>query len=193
MIDLDSMNVGRTFWLTGLPCSGKTTTAIAFAKGLAERGIPVEILDGDELRRRIGGGLGFSQEDRMENVRRAVYLSALLNKHGVTTIVSLISPYAEMRKYARSELSRFVEVYIECALEECERRDVKGLYALARQGKITSFTGISDVYESPVSPELTLRTDRCSVQENVDKLLELFDQLPSAKRNGTESTPSSPK
>lgn len=175
MTQYQATEAGRTFWLTGLPCSGKTTTALAFAEALSKRGIAVEILDGDELRRRIGGGLGFSQEDRMENVRRAVYLSGLLNKHGVTTIVSLISPYTEMRDYARSELSQFTEVYIECALDECERRDVKGMYALARQGKIASFTGVSDVYEPPVSPELTLRTDQCSVQENVSKLLELFD------------------
>ncbi|CAM4313101.1 adenylyl-sulfate kinase [Saccharibacillus endophyticus] len=193
MTNFDATKAGRTFWLTGLPCSGKTTTAIAFAETLAERGVAVEVLDGDELRRRIGGGLGFSQEDRMENVRRAVYLSGLLNKHGVTTIVSLISPYAEMRNYARSELSRFVEVYIECPLEECERRDVKGMYALARQGKITSFTGVSDVYEVPVSPELILRTDQDSVHENVAKLLESFDQDQFTAHLHTESTLSSPK
>lgn len=193
MTNFDATKAGRTFWLTGLPCSGKTTTAIAFAEALAEHGVAVEVLDGDELRRRIGGGLGFSQEDRMENVRRAVYLSGLLNKHGVTTIVSLISPYAEMRNYARSELSRFVEVYIECPLEECERRDVKGMYALARQGKITSFTGVSDVYEVPVSPELILRTDQDSVHENVAKLLESFDQDQFTAHIHTESTLSSPK
>jgi len=193
MTNFDATKAGRTFWLTGLPCSGKTTTAIAFAETLAERGVAVEVLDGDELRRRIGGGLGFSQEDRMENVRRAVYLSRLLNKHGVTTIVSLISPYAEMRNYARSELSRFVEVYIECPLEECERRDVKGMYALARQGKITSFTGVSDVYEVPVSPELILRTDQDSVHENAAKLLESFDQDQFTAHIHTESTLSSPK
>jgi len=193
MTHFDATKTGRTFWLTGLPCSGKTTTAIAFAEALAEHGVAVEVLDGDELRRRIGGGLGFSQEDRMENVRRAVYLSGLLNKHGVTTIVSLISPYAEMRNYARSELSRFVEVYIECPLEECERRDVKGMYALARQGKITSFTGVSDVYEVPVSPELILRTDQDSVHENVAKLLESFDQDQFTAHIHTESTLSSPK
>lgn len=187
MTDFKVTEIGRTLWLTGLPCSGKTTTAVALAEALAERGVAAEILDGDELRRRIGGGLGFSQEDRMENVRRAVYLSGLLNKHGVTTIVSLISPYAEMRDYARAELSRFVEVYIECALEECERRDIKGMYALARQGKITSFTGVSDVYEPPVSPELRLRTDRCSLQENVSKLLELFDQNEFKERIHTKS------
>lgn len=193
MTDFDATKAGRTFWLTGLPCSGKTTTAIAFADALAERGTAVEILDGDELRRRIGGGLGFSQEDRMENVRRAVYLSGLLNKHGVTTIVSLISPYAEMRNYARSELSRFVEVYIECPLEECERRDVKGMYALARQGKITSFTGVSDVYEAPASPALTLRTDQDSVHENIAKLLGVFDQDPFTAHIHTESILSLPK
>ncbi|MDO3409554.1 adenylyl-sulfate kinase [Saccharibacillus sp. CPCC 101409] len=163
----------RTLWLTGLPSSGKTTTAIALVKALKAAGVPAENLDGDELRRQIGGGLGFSREDRMENVRRAVYVSGLLNKHGVTAVVSLISPYAEMRDYARSMLPGFTEIYIDCPLEECERRDVKGLYALARRGEIHSFTGISDVYEPPEVPELTLDTQRASVEENVAAVLGL--------------------
>jgi len=168
-------SIGRTVWLTGLPCSGKTTTAIALQNELSARGIAAQVLDGDELRRQIGNELGFSREDRFENVRRAVYVSGLLNKHGVTTIVSLISPYISMRDYARSQLPHFVEVHIDCSLQECERRDVKGMYAKARLGEITSFTGVSDVYEIPPSPDLTLHTDQYSLQENTVRLLKALD------------------
>ena len=164
----------RTLWLTGLPCSGKTTTALALAEAMMERRIPVEVLDGDELRRQIGGGLGFSREDRMENVRRAVYVAGLLNKHGVTALVSMISPYAQMRDYARSMLPGFAEIYVECPLEECERRDVKGMYAKARRGEIAAFTGVSDLYEPPLSPQLTIRTDRASLEANVNRLMHIF-------------------
>ncbi|CAM3291209.1 MULTISPECIES: adenylyl-sulfate kinase [Saccharibacillus] len=174
-LSMTSSEAARTIWLTGLPSSGKTTTALALAEALRSRNVPVEVLDGDELRRQIGGGLGFSREDRMENVRRAVYVAGLLGKHGVTAIVSLISPYAEMRQYARSTLPLFTEVYVDCPLAECERRDVKGLYALARRGAIAAFTGVSDPYEPPASPELTLRTDLHTLEQNVERLLALFD------------------
>ncbi|MDF2937130.1 MAG: cysC [Paenibacillaceae bacterium] len=163
---------GWTIWMTGLPSSGKTTTALALAEKLAELGYAVECLDGDELRRHIGSGLGFSREDRLENVRRAVYVCSLLNRHGVNAVVSMISPYAEMRAYARGQLSRFMEVHIDCALSECERRDVKGLYAKARRGEIPLFTGVSDVYEPPEHPELILHTDHSGVEDNIRQLLE---------------------
>ncbi len=162
---------GQTIWLTGLPSSGKTTTAIALANALKEKGVLVECLDGDELRREVGRELGFSREDRMENIRRAVYISKLLNRNGVITIVSMISPYLEMREYARSELEQFIEVYVNCPLEECIRRDVKGLYAKASKGEIALFTGISDVYEPPTKPEITIQTHKSNINDNVNMIM----------------------
>ncbi|MFC6551990.1 adenylyl-sulfate kinase [Cohnella cellulosilytica] len=166
--------MGRTttIWLTGLPCSGKTTTALALTTALRERGVKVECLDGDELRRKIGRELGFGREDRLENIRRAVYVSKLLNRNGVTTVVSMIAPFAEMREYARAELDSYVEVYVHCPLEECVRRDVKGLYAKAIKGEITAFTGISDVYEPPTHPEITIHTHINPVESNVRHILD---------------------
>jgi adenylylsulfate kinase len=143
------------------------------AEALRSKGTAVEWLDGDELRKRLGSGLGFSRADRFENIARAVYLADMLNRHGVTVIASLISPYREMRQYARQALPGFVEVYVDCPLEECERRDVKGLYAKARRGEIASFTGISDPYESPEFPELVLKTAELTVSECVEALLGL--------------------
>lgn len=164
--------VGTAIWLTGLPSSGKTTTAVALTAALQERGVMVECLDGDELRRQVGRELGFSKEDRMENIRRAVYISKLLNRNGITTILSMIAPYREMRDYARAELKPYVEVYVHCPLEECVRRDVKGLYAKARKGEIAAFTGISDVYEEPMHPEITIHTNINSVESNVRQIMD---------------------
>lgn len=163
---------GWTIWMTGLPGAGKTTTAAALVETLAAEGYAVEGLDGDELRQHIGKGLGFSREDRMENIRRAVYLCSLLNRNGVNTVVSMVSPYAAMREYARAGLPNFMEVYVSCPLSECERRDPKGLYAKARRGEIPLFTGISDVYEPPEQPELTIFTDGADVEDNIRLLLE---------------------
>lgn len=160
-----------SIWLTGLPSSGKTTTALALASALRENGNKVECLDGDELRRKLGRELGFSREDRLENIRRAVYTSKLLNRHGVTTVISMIAPYVEMRGFARAELQSYIEVYVHCPLEQCIRRDVKGLYAKAIKGEIAAFTGISDVYEPPVNPEITVHTHLNSVEENVNQIL----------------------
>lgn len=165
-----------TLWLTGYSGAGKTTLATATATALRNLGYKVECLDGDELRAAIGKGLGFSREDRMENIRRIIYISRLLARNGVIPIVSVISPYREMRGLARRELTPFVEVFVDCPLEECERRDVKGLYARARQGEIPMFTGISDVYEPPEFPEVTLYTKRDSVEDSVQSLLEYLKE-----------------
>ena len=163
---------GLTVWLTGLSGAGKSTLASLLTDRLQEQGQPVEWLDGDELRRTLGRGLGFSREDRFENIRRAVYIAAMLNRHGVITVVSVISPYAGMRSYARQELPGFVEVYVDCPLPVCESRDVKGLYAKARSGEIPAFTGISDPYEAPASPELTLRTAEHTPEECIEELVD---------------------
>jgi len=168
---LSGLGMTTTIWLTGLPSSGKTTTAFALATALRENGVKVECLDGDELRQKIGRELGFSREDRMENIRRAVYISKLLNRNGVTTIISMIAPYTEMRDYARAELESYVEVFVHCPLEECVRRDVKGLYAKAIKGEIAAFTGISDIYEPPIHPEMTIHTHTNDVELNVRHIL----------------------
>ncbi|MFC3748960.1 adenylyl-sulfate kinase [Paenibacillus sp. GCM10012306] len=167
----ENKNTGFTVWLTGLSGAGKSTIASGLTAALAELGRPVEWLDGDDLRQHVCKGLGFSREDRFENIRRAAYLAGLLNRHGVITIVSVISPYREMREYARQTLSGFAEIYVDCPLQVCEERDVKGLYAKARRGDIPLFTGITDPYEVPEHPELTLHTAEQSPEESVATLL----------------------
>jgi adenylylsulfate kinase len=161
---------GAVLWFTGLSGAGKTTTARELAKQLKQIGCRVEMLDGDELRETICKGLGFTREDRMENIRRIAYLGKLLSKHGVIVLVSAITPYREMREHARREIENYVEIYVECPLEECERRDVKGLYAKARRQEIQRFTGISDPYETPVQPEITINTATHSLEENISTI-----------------------
>lgn len=153
------MKQGTTIWLTGLPCSGKTTLAQRVAPCLRQQSLPVEVLDGDELRQSLSADLDFSPGDRREHARRVIFVSRLLSRNGINVIVPLISPYRETRQLARRELPRFVEVYVKCPLEECIRRDVKGLYARALRGEIAQFTGVSDPYEPPGSPELVVETD----------------------------------
>ncbi|WJH34347.1 adenylyl-sulfate kinase [Paenibacillus sp. CC-CFT747] len=172
---------GLVLWFTGLSGAGKTTTAKALQEALRASGNKVELLDGDELRNTISKGLGFSREDRLDNIRRIVYLSRLLSRNGVTVLVSAITPYREMRQMAREELPGYVEIYVDCPLAECERRDVKGLYAKARRAEIPSFTGIGDSYESPEQPDLILRTDRDPVESNVSLVL---DYMEARRRQG---------
>jgi len=162
---------GTVLWFTGLSGAGKTTTAAYVRDRLLERGRHVELLDGDELRTTICKGLGFSREDRLENAKRIVYVANLLSRHGIDVLVSAISPYREMRAHARERLPGFIEVYVQCALEECERRDVKGLYAKARRGEIPSFTGISDPYEEPAAPDITIDTSTCTLEQNCRTIL----------------------
>lgn len=162
---------GIVLWFTGLSGSGKSTTAKKLADQLTAKGKKVELLDGDELREAICKGLGFSREDRFENIRRITYISKLLYRNGVIVIVSAITPYTEMRKYAKSQITRFVEIYVNCPLEECERRDVKGLYAKARRNEIANFTGISDPYEHPQNPDITIHTAKSTPDENTDMIL----------------------
>jgi adenylylsulfate kinase len=162
---------GAVLWFTGLSGSGKTTTAKQVAAKLAEAGKRVELLDGDELRETICRGLGFSKEDRFENIKRIAYVAKLLSKHGVIVLVSAITPYREMRSYARREIPGFVEIFVNCPLEECERRDVKGLYARARRNEISKFTGISDPYELPEQAEITIDTQNSGLEANCDKIV----------------------
>ena len=163
---------GFVIWLTGLPSSGKTTLAMALDSSLKERGLPVEVLDGDELRQSLSADLGFSARDRQEHARRVIYLSKILTRNGIVVIVPLISPYRKTRRLARCQLKHFVEVFVKCPLEECIRRDPKGLYAKAFRGEISAMTGVSDPYEEPDSPEVTVETNVLSIDQCVQRILE---------------------
>jgi adenylyl-sulfate kinase len=168
---------GFVVWLTGLPASGKSTIAQGVEKELRGRGLKVEDFDGDEVRRNLSKGLGFSKEDRDTHNKRIIYVCRLLTRNGVNAIVSLISPYRSTRAYAREQLPKFVEVYLKCSLEECIRRDPKGLYKKALAGEITNMTGIQDPYEEPLSPEVTLDTENDSTHENIGKVMQKLQNL----------------
>jgi len=162
---------GFVLWFTGLSGSGKSTLADRVYQHLAQQGYPVERLDGDTLRG-IFPGTGFDRQSRNEHIMRVGVMASLLEKHGVIVIASFISPYRETREFVRSQCRSFIEVYVNASLEECERRDIKGLYARARAGEIRQFTGIDDPYEAPQSPELVIHTDRQSVEESLGKILQ---------------------
>lgn len=172
-----AMRQGFVVWFTGLPSAGKSTLARLLERELVQRGWPVEVLDGDEVRLRLTKGLGFSREDRDENIRRISFVAGLLAKHGVAAITAAISPYRVAREEARREVGRFVEIYVKCALDTCVQRDVKGLYRRALAGEISTFTGISDPYEEPVAPELTVETDREGAPESVGRILARLEGL----------------
>jgi adenylyl-sulfate kinase len=148
-----------TLWFTGLPCAGKSTLARLVAEEFQSRGIEVELLDGDDLRTNICKGLGFSKDDRAENIRRVGYLCRMLNKHRVCAIAALISPYRSIRDEVRVSLDDFIGVYVKASSETCMARDVKGMYKKAIAGEIRNFTGVDDPYEPPSAPELIIDTD----------------------------------
>jgi adenylylsulfate kinase len=162
---------GVTVWFTGLSGAGKTTISRAVEKELKSYSYNVEILDGDVVRQNLTKGLGFSKEDRDENIRRVGFVAGLLTRNQVIVLVSAISPYQEIRQEVRERIGNFVEVYVNAPLEVCEQRDVKGLYKKARAGEIKNFTGIDDPYEPPLNPEVECRTDLESLEESVDKVL----------------------
>lgn len=166
------MNEGFTVWFTGLSGSGKTTLVKALEEKLRENGIKhVQRLDGDVVREDLTHDLGFSKQDRDENIRRITFVAKLLSKNGVATLVSAISPYREARAKARKRCQNFVEVYVKCSLEKLIERDVKGLYKKALKGEIKNFTGIDDPYESPTNPEIVVETDVETVEESISKIL----------------------
>lgn len=165
------LTVGPVLWFTGLSCSGKTTTAKQVAATLHAQGYLVEMLDGDELRETLCKGLGFSKAERMENIKRIAYVAKLLSRNGIIVVVSAITPYQEMRDNVRSNVPGFVEIYVDCPLELCERRDVKGLYAKARRGELAHFTGISDPYEPPLHPEIIINTAASTLEQNCNTVL----------------------
>ena len=166
---------GLMIWFTGLSGSGKSTIAIALERELHRRGILCRILDGDNIRSGINNNLGFTETDRVENIRRIAEVSRLFVDTGIVTLAAFISPNNDIREMAARIIGKddFVEVYVSTPLEECERRDVKGLYAKARRGEIKNFTGISAPFEAPLHPSLTLDTSVLSVEESVNELLTL--------------------
>ena len=167
---------GMMLWLTGLSGSGKSTIAIALERELHKQGILCRILDGDNIRSGINNNLGFSEEDRVENIRRIAEIGKLFVDTGIITIAAFISPNNELRQMASRIIGpdRFLEVYVSTPLEECEKRDVKGLYAKARRGEIKNFTGISAPFEVPENPAISLDTSKMSLKESVETLLELL-------------------
>jgi adenylylsulfate kinase len=158
-------------WLTGLSGAGKSTIAYAAAAELAQQGVRIEILDGDLLRQGLSRDLGFSKADRDEHVARVGFVANVLSRFGAVVFVALVSPYAQARNQVRRNTPRFLEVYVDAPLRICEQRDVKGLYRLARQGELQAFTGVSDPYEPPASPDVVCRTDQESVTKSVERVL----------------------
>ena len=168
---------GAVIWFTGLSGSGKTTIAHLVEEKLVDAGVPVEILDGDVVRENLSKGLGFSKEDRDINIRRIAFVAHLLQRNGVFVITAAISPYRSIREEARAMIKDFVEVFADAPIEVCEQRDVKGLYAKARAGEIKGFTGVDDPYEPPAGPEVTCHTDKESVEESAQKVIDRLVEL----------------
>jgi adenylyl-sulfate kinase len=167
---------GFVVWFTGLSGAGKSTLASHLAPILRERGLNVEVLDGDEVRTNLSKGLGFSKEDRDTNILRIGYVARLLSRNGVAVITAAISPYAEIRNQVRDTIENFIEVHVDCSIEELTRRDVKGLYEKALRGEIQNFTGISDPYEAPEHPEVRVDSETQSEQESLASILTYLEQ-----------------
>lgn len=158
-------------WFTGLPKSGKSTLADRIYKLLISKGIKAERLDGDVVRKNLSSDLGFSREDRDRNIARVAFVAKLLERNGIVVIASFVSPYRHQRAMVRKQVNNFIEVFVNTPLEVCERRDKNGLYRQAREGKIPMFTGISDPYEAPENPEIELKTENKSIEENINELI----------------------
>jgi adenylylsulfate kinase len=171
---------GATLWMTGLSASGKSTIAVALEKVLLARGKHAYRLDGDNIRFGLNRNLGFSAEDRAENIRRIGEVAKLFSDAGIITLTSFISPYRRdrglVRKLHEDVKLPFLEVYVDCPIDEAEKRDPKGLYKKARAGELKGFTGVDDPYEAPERPELVLRSDRLSVAESVAELLGMLER-----------------
>lgn len=168
---------GVMLWFTGLSGSGKSTVAIALERELQKRGLLCRILDGDNIRTGINANLGFSADDRRENIRRVAEVAKLFVDTGIITIAAFVSPTEDLRNLAQHIIGKddFKEIFISTPIEECERRDVKGLYARARRGEVKNFTGISAPFEAPQHPALSLDTSRLSLEESVAQLLQLLN------------------
>ncbi|HWQ56228.1 MAG TPA: adenylyl-sulfate kinase [Bryobacteraceae bacterium] len=168
---------GCVVWLTGLSGAGKTTISRVLAERLAATGVPHELLDGDVLRETLSRGLGFSKEDRDTHVRRVGFVAGMLARHGVVVVAAVISPYRAVRDELRASIPGFVEVHVDCPIDELARRDVKGLYRKALAGEIGNFTGVSDPYEPPLRPEVTVNTATGNPDDSADLILVTLERL----------------
>ena len=170
-------NKGFTLWFTGLPCSGKTVLANAVADELRKKGMKVERLDGDIVRKSLTRDLGFTEEDRNMNIERVTFVAKLLTRNGVAVLASFVSPYNKIRAYSRKEIGEYILVYVKCSLEECEKRDVKGMYSKARAGEIKVFTGIDHPFEEPDTADIVVETDKQTVEESKQIILKALDKM----------------
>ncbi|MEH2195512.1 MAG: adenylyl-sulfate kinase [Nostoc sp.] len=168
---------GVTIWLTGLSGAGKTTICQFLETELRRTGYKIEVLDGDVVRQNLSKGLTFSKEDRDENIRRIGFVAHLLTRNNVIVLVSVISPYRAIREEVKERIGDFIEVYVNAPLEICEQRDVKGLYKKARSGEIKNFTGIDDLYEIPLHPDVECKTNEESIAESAEKILRKLEEL----------------
>ena len=171
------MSTGFTIWFTGLSGAGKSTLATLVERDLRERGRKVEVLDGDVVRTHLSKGLGFSREDRDTNIRRIGWVCEVLTRNDVVAIAAAISPFREVRDEVRAQIGRFVEVYVEAPLETVIARDTKGLYRKALAGEIAQFTGVSDPYEAPHNPELTIRSAEEPPEASAARILATLEEL----------------
>lgn len=167
---------GLVIWLTGLPCSGKTTIAKEIESYFLKKELPIQRLDGDVVRTTISKDLGFSKVDRDQNIERMSYVAQMLSGNGVNVVCAFVTPYEKMRNFARSLCENFVEVYISCGIEKCKERDVKGMYAKAMRGEIDDFTGVQDPFEVPQNPDVIVDTEKKSIKESVRKIIKYIER-----------------
>lgn len=168
---------GVTIWLTGLSGAGKTTICQFLETELRSQGYKIEVLDGDVVRQNLSEGLTFSKKDRDENIRRIGFVAHLLTRNNVIVLVSVISPYRAIRQEVKERIGDFIEVYVNAPLEVCEQRDVKGLYKKARAGEIKNFTGIDDLYEVPLKPDVECKTNEETITQSANKILNKLEEL----------------
>ena len=168
---------GVTIWFTGLPCCGKTTIAKKVYEILINKEYKVEHLDGDIVREELTSDLGFSKEDRDENLKRVSFVAKLLSRNNIIVLATFVSPYRKRRQKSKKEIKNFVLIYVKCSIEECKKRDVKGMYKKAMEGKIKNFTGVDDPYEEPKNPDLVIDSENETVDESVSKVLKKLKDL----------------
>ncbi|MFW9895176.1 MAG: adenylyl-sulfate kinase, partial [Candidatus Thorarchaeota archaeon] len=168
---------GFTLWFTGLPCSGKSVLADSLAEDLRKKGMKVERLDGDIVRKSLTRDLGYTEEDRNMNIERVTFVAKLLTRNGVAVLASFISPYNKIRDYSRKEIGEYILVYVKCSLQVCEERDVKGMYAKARAGEIKDFTGIDHPFEEPNNPDIVVETDKYNLDESKAIILRALNKM----------------
>jgi adenylyl-sulfate kinase len=172
----DSNSKGFVLWFTGLSGAGKTTLAEEVAHKLSQNDIKYERLNGDDMRTHITSDLTYNREDRIKNIKRVSYIANLLSKNDLRVVADFITPYKEMREHLRDTICNYIEVFVHAPLEECERRDVKGLYKKAREGIIPNFTGITDDYDNPIEPHIIVNTKEESIEQSVQKIVDYLKE-----------------